>query len=127
MAPVFPIAPEGNRGRVDRVGIAVDLAPGNRERAEELIAEGPPFDLAEAGFVRHSVLLGNDRVIFVFEGEDVERLVRDIVDDPVRSASLAAWAPILADTPRLVREVYTWEGSPEPPDDPAARALPTRR
>jgi hypothetical protein len=109
MAPVFPIAPQGNRGRVDRVGIAVDLVPGSRERAEELIAEGPPFDLDEAGFTRHSVLLGNDRVVFVFEGEDVERLVRDIVDDPVRSASLGAWAPILADTPRLVREVYSWE------------------
>jgi hypothetical protein len=94
---------------MQRIGIALELTPGSRTRAEELIAQGPPFDLAEAGFARHWILLGNDRAVFVFEGEDVERLVRDIVDDPVRSASLAAWAPILAGTPRLVREVYAWE------------------
>jgi hypothetical protein len=94
---------------VQRVGIAVNLVPGSRARAEELIAAGPPFDLAEAGFTRHSILLGNDRAVFVFEGEDVERLVRDIVDDPVRSASLAVWAPILEGTPRLVHEAYSWE------------------
>jgi hypothetical protein len=96
-------------GRVQRVGIALDLVPGSRARAEELIAEGPPFDLAEAGFARHSILLGNDRAVFIFEGEDVERLVRDIVDDPVRSASLAVWAPILEGAPRLVQEAFAWE------------------
>jgi hypothetical protein len=94
---------------VQRVGIALDLVPGSRERAEELIAEGPPFNLAEAGFVRHSILLGNDRAVFLFEGEDVERLVRDIIDDPVRSASLAVWAPLLEGTPRLVHELFVWE------------------
>lgn len=94
---------------MQRVGIALELTPGSRAQVEELIAKGPPFDLAEAGFARHSILLGNDRAVFVFEGEDVERLVRDIVDDPVRSASLGAWAPLLADTPRLVREAYAWE------------------
>jgi hypothetical protein len=94
---------------VQRIGIALDLVPGSRERAEELIAEGPPFDLAAAGFARNSILLGNDRAVFIFEGEDVERLVRDIVDDPVRSASLAVWAPILEGTPRIVREVFVWE------------------
>ncbi len=90
------------------VGIALELVAGSRETAEELIAKGPPFDLAEAGFTRHWILLGNDRAVFVFEGEEVEQRVRDIVDDPVRSASLAAWAPILADTPRLIREAFTW-------------------
>lgn len=94
---------------MQRFGIALELTPGSRAQVEELIAKGPPFDLAEAGFARHSILLGNDRAVFVFEGEDVERLVRDIVDDPVRSASLGAWAPLLADTPRLVREAYAWE------------------
>jgi hypothetical protein len=96
-------------GRVQRIGIALDLIAGSRERAEELIADGPPFDLAAAGFVRNSILLGNDRAVFIFEGEDVERLVRDIVDDPVRSASLAVWAPILEGTPRIVHEVFVWE------------------
>jgi hypothetical protein len=94
---------------MDRVGIALVLNPGMRDRAEELIAEGPPFDLAEAGFERHAIFVGNDRAVFVFEGEDAERLVRDIVDDPVKSASLSAWAPLLAEPPRLVREVFSWE------------------
>jgi hypothetical protein len=94
---------------VQRVGIALDLVPGSRAQAEELIAKGPPFNLAEAGFTRHWILLGNDRAVFVFEGENVERLVRDIVDDPVRSASLAIWGPILVDSPRIVHEAYAWE------------------
>jgi hypothetical protein len=107
--PAFPDARVWNREPVQRVGIVVELTPGSRAQAEELIAKGPPFDLGEAGFARHSILLGNDRVVFVFEGEDVERRVRDIVDDPVRSASLGAWASILAGTPRLVREAFTWQ------------------
>ena len=94
---------------VQRVGIALDLLPDSRTAAEQLIAKGPPFDLGEAGFERHWILLGNDRAVFVFEGEDVEQRVRDIVDDPVRSASLAAWGPILADSPRILHEAYAWE------------------
>lgn len=94
---------------MDRVGIALVLAPGTRARAEELIAQGPPFDLAEAGFERHAILLGNDQAVFIFEGQDAEQLVREIVDDPVRSASLSAWAPLLAEPPRLVRDVFSWE------------------
>ncbi|HEY7196577.1 MAG TPA: hypothetical protein VH306_05285 [Gaiellaceae bacterium] len=94
---------------MQRIGVVVELRKGSRERAEELVAEGPPFDLSGAGFTRHAIFLGNDRAVFVFEGEDAERLVRNIVADPVASAALTRWAPILAGTPRIVHEAFAWE------------------
>lgn len=97
---------------MQRIGIVLDLLPGSRARADELVEAGPPFDLEEAGFERHAVLVGNDRAVFVFEGDDAEQRVRDIVDDPVRSAALTPWAPILAGPPRLVHEAYAWARDP---------------
>ncbi|HEX2505748.1 MAG TPA: hypothetical protein VHK22_06020 [Gaiellaceae bacterium] len=94
---------------MQRIAISLLLAPGTRERAEELVAEGPPIDLAEAGFTAHSILLGNDQAVFIFEGEDVERTVRDLLDDPARASSFAAWAAILAESPRSLREVFSWK------------------
>lgn len=82
-----------------------------RERAADLVATGPPFDPQDLGLERHSVYVGDDLVIFVFEGEDVEGRVSALVNDPVRSASFAAWTPLLAGTPALAHETYHWEAS----------------
>jgi hypothetical protein len=45
--------------------------------------------LALACFRRHGVFLAEETVVFVFEGPGIERLVSDLVDDPVRSAALS--------------------------------------
>jgi hypothetical protein len=94
---------------VERLVVTLRLRRGAQERAAKLIAEGPPFDPAELGVARHAVYLGNDLVIFAFEGEDVEERVRVLINDPVRSASFAAWVPLLAGRPALAHEVYYWE------------------
>jgi hypothetical protein len=44
-----------------------------------------------------------------FEGEDVEKRVRVLINDPVRAASFTAWVPLLAGRPALAHEVYYWE------------------
>jgi hypothetical protein len=96
---------------VGRLVVTLKLRKGLQERAAKLIAAGPPFDPADLGLARQAVYLGNDLVIFAFEGKDVEERVRMVIDDPVRSASFAAWVPLLAGRPALAYEVYYWEAN----------------
>jgi hypothetical protein len=98
-----------NRAGTERVAVLARLTPGSRERALQLIAEGPPFGLSLAGFQRHSVFLTQDAVIFVFEGRSVEQLVRNVINDPARSSSFSRWAPLLEATPTVAREEFFWE------------------
>ena len=95
-----------------RIGVIAQLVPGARERAEEIVAAGPPFDLAKAGFSEHSIFIGGDSVLFVFDGPDVERRVSALAADPGASSALSHWAPILAGTPHMAHEVFTWKGEP---------------
>ncbi len=93
----------------ERVAVVAKLRPGSRERADEIIVEGPPYELGETGFRRHSVFLSAETVVFVFEGSGIEGLVRDLVDDPAGSAAFSVWGPLLEGTPALAREEYYWE------------------
>jgi hypothetical protein len=93
----------------ERVAVVATLRPGSRQRAAEIVAEGPPYGLALAGFRRHSVFLSEGLVIFVFEGRGVEGRIRDLVNDPARSAAFSVWAPLLDGTPVLAREGFYWE------------------
>jgi len=93
----------------ERVAVVAKLRPGSRERAGQILAEGAPYELAETGFRRHSVFLAAEAVVFVFEGSGVDELVRDLVDDPTRSAAFSVWGPILEETPALAREEFYWE------------------
>src|SRR5688500_5418492 len=93
----------------DRMAVVAKLRPGSRERASQILAKGATYDLGETGFRRHSVFLAEDAVIFVFEGPGIEELVRDLVDDPSRSAAFSVWGPLLEGTPALAREEFYWE------------------
>ena len=98
----------------ERVAVVAKLLPGSRERAAEILGEGAPYGLSLAGFRRHSVFLAEDAVVFVFEGPGIEGLVRDLVNDPTRSAAFSVWAPLLEGTPKLAREEFHWEtGRPQ--------------
>jgi hypothetical protein len=41
------------------------------------------------------VFLADEAVVFVFEGPQIEGLVRDLVNERVSSAGFAVWAPLL--------------------------------
>jgi hypothetical protein len=101
----------GTEGRdaSERVAVVARLLPGSRERAAEIIAKGAPYGLRLAGFRRHSVFLAEEAVVFVFEGQGIEGLVRDLVNDPSVSAAFGAWAPLLQGTPALAREEFYWQ------------------
>ena len=93
----------------ERLAVLARLRPGSRERAQEIIAAGPPYGLDEAGFRRHSIFLAGDTVVFVFEGPGVHELVSRLIDDPASAASFSVWAPLLAGTPTLAHEEFHWE------------------
>jgi hypothetical protein len=93
----------------ERLAVVARLRPGSRERARQILAEGAPYELGEAGFRRHSVFLAEEEVVFVFEGPGIEGLVRELVVDPTSSASFSVWGPLLEGTPVLAREEFYWE------------------
>ena len=93
----------------ERVAVVAKLNPGSRERAGAILAQGAPYGLDRAGFRRHSVFLAEETVVFVFEGAGIEGLVRDLVNDQVRSGGFGVWAPLLDGTPALAREEFYWE------------------
>src|SRR5512132_3321824 len=97
----------------ERVAVVARLRPDSHERASEILAEGAPYELGETGFRRHSVFLGEETVVFVFEGSGIEALVRDLVNDPARSAAFSIWGPLLEGAPELAHEQFYWE-APNP-------------
>jgi nucleotide-binding universal stress UspA family protein len=93
---------------MERLAVTARLKGGSEARARDLIAAGPPFDLARAGLNQHGVFLGNDLVVFVFEGEGVAQRLSHVLTDRLNTASFSAWAPLLAEQPRLAHEAYYW-------------------
>jgi hypothetical protein len=97
---------------MERVAIVARLKEGSGARATELIAGGPPFDLAETGIAHHSVYLSAGEVVFVFEGHEVEWIVDDLINDPFRpklQSAFDAWRSIVDGSPRIARERFEWE------------------
>ncbi len=94
---------------MERVAVTVRLRSGCEERAVALVEAGPPFDPARGGLTRHSVFLGSDLVVFVFEGDRLRSRLSALINDPVRAGAFAAWGPLLADRPRLAHETYHWD------------------
>jgi hypothetical protein len=95
-----------------RLAVIARLKPGTRRQAEELIAQGVPFDLAASDFDRHTVYLSDGEVVFVFEGTEVEWQLDDLMSDvfhPVLQAALAAWRPLVEGEPHVAREAYFWQ------------------
>jgi hypothetical protein len=104
-------------GVAERVAVVAKLRPGSREQARQILAKGAPYDLGVAGFRRHSVFLAEEAAVFVFEGSGIEWLVRDLVDDPARSAAFSVWGRSFKGRPRSRGRSSTGK-----PASPASRA-----
>lgn len=102
---------------MQRLVIVARLKKGAEQAAAELVAAGPPFDPAELGFLRHAAYLSATEVIFVFEGQEIEWRVDDLVANsfhwPVQAA-LEKWRPLVEGQPRIARERYYWEQKGKP-------------
>jgi CBS domain len=107
---------------MERFAIVGRFPVGTRERVRELLAAGPPFDLAETGLDGHAVYLASREVVFVFEGRDAAWQIEELADDffhPDLVAALAEWRKLLEEDPHIAQPVYAWSRGSE-----AERAAP---
>jgi hypothetical protein len=107
----------GEERPIKRVAIVARLKKGSETRARELIAEGPPFNLVGSGFIRHSVYLSASEVVFVFEGNQINSQLYELVDDrsyPLGQA-LEQWRAIVDGRPRIAHERFEWDRDDGPP------------
>jgi nucleotide-binding universal stress UspA family protein len=107
--PDAPASRDVEDGDMERVVITARLKEGSEAGARKLVAAGPPFDPHQVGLARHGVFVGNDVVVFVFEGHGVERQLSQLVNDRLNSAAFSAWAPLLAEQPKIAHEAYHWD------------------
>jgi hypothetical protein len=123
-APAPQKRPPAQRGELMKlVAIVARLKEGSGPRAAQLIAGGPPFDLAEIGLASHSVYLSAGEVVFVFEGDQVEWTVDELIDNPFRPEIQSAfdqWREIIDGSPRIAREQFGWHADGS---EPAAEAM----
>jgi hypothetical protein len=111
---------------MERVAIVAHLKEGTEQRAAELVAAGPPFDIAETGILRHSIYISASEVVFVFEGHDVEWIVDELINAPFHyelHRALDQWREIVEGQPRVAREQYGWQLDEV---EPAATPVPER-
>lgn len=94
---------------MNRIAVTAKLRPGAEVRTRELLAAGPPFDPDRAGLTRHSVFVGRDTVVFVFEGEDLRQTLSGLLNDRLHSGAFAAWGSVLAEEPRIAHADYHWD------------------
>lgn len=105
--------PDVSSSGAERYVLAARLKPGVARAAEELLAAGPPFDPADAGFTRHAAYLGDDHVFLVFEGEAAHskalRLANEYFVEVTRWQELVADLPsAVADVPADAQCLYVW-------------------
>jgi hypothetical protein len=103
---------------MEQLAVIVRLRPGTEPQAAELIARGAPFDPDAIGLRRHTIFLSAGEVVFVFEGDEVEWTVDNLIDEPFHWDVLYAfeeWRAIVEGQPRIARLAYSWV-------DPAAVA-----
>ena len=72
---------------------------------------GPPFDPSGLGFERHSVFLTGDHVVFVFEGGQLDHLMRAVVKDPQMSVRSRHGSPCSTESRALPVRRTTGSGT----------------
>ena len=97
---------------MSRFVVTARLREGSRHEVATLLEHGPPFDIERTSLERHEVFLGENEVVFLFEGPHAEAEARRLLFD-ARVASHAR--PISGDIQgpaELPAEVFRWERAP---------------
>lgn len=92
-----------------RFVVTAALKPGAAARVAAILREGPPFDLADTSLERHEVFLGDDELVFLFEGPGADGEARRLFKKPRVLDRVRRIGPHLAAKPRLPREAFSWE------------------
>ena len=92
-----------------RFVITVRLKRGSESKVRQILREGPPFDLADTSLERHEVFLGDDELVFLFEGPGADGEARRLFKKPRVLDRVRRIGPHLAAKTRLPREAFSWE------------------
>ena len=90
------------------VAVVVPIRRGTAEAAQQLVAEGPPFDIEGLGLERHHVFVSEREVVFFFEGDSATAAVDALSRSPGVLKAAVRWRRILGGRPRLAEERFGW-------------------
>jgi hypothetical protein len=76
--------------------------------AWDLLAEGPPYDLASAGIDSHEVLITDDEAIFVFGTPDGPATLEHILGEEEFWTVVSSWEAIAGGPPRIAHVAFSW-------------------
>jgi hypothetical protein len=91
-----------------RVAVVVPIRRGTAEQAQQLVDEGPPFDVEELEIERHHVFVSEREVVFFFEGDSASAVVDALAQSPGVLKAAVRWRGILGGRPRLAEERFGW-------------------
>jgi hypothetical protein len=94
-----------------RLAVVVPIKHGAREQVKSLLQRGAPFDPEAAGLERHTVLLGDREVVFVFEAEAPDSIERLFGRAELWDAA-EAWKEVVVGPACVTEAVYEWERPP---------------
>ena len=103
--------------------VVLPLRAGTADRARELLAGGPPFDLEETEFQRHTVHMTEREVLFVFDAEAQSTTLTLPGEDPALWQAAVAWREVLDGKPRVARLAFSW-ARPEASDEVSYEPTP---
>jgi hypothetical protein len=96
---------------MSRLIVVVPLKEGARSKAQELLEEGPPFNIERSDLSRHEVFLSDREVIFDFETPGSEPPIKLDAEDPVLHEAAEAWHEVMAGKPRKAVPAFSWDRS----------------
>jgi hypothetical protein len=91
-----------------RIAIVLPIMPGARQTVHDLLEEGPPFNLRDAGITSHEVLVSDQEAIFVFGLRDGPRSLERVLADEDFWTVVGPWEHLAAGPPRLAHVAYDW-------------------
>jgi hypothetical protein len=109
IADLLAALTSGRAEAAEQLTLVVPIKRACGQQVRRLIAQGPPFDPAAHGLRRHDVFLGEQTVVFVFEGPQVRSTLRRTLSDPGLWRAGIAWRDCIAGQPQIA----------EPDDNPA--------
>jgi hypothetical protein len=95
--------------RLRSVAVVVPIKEGAEEAVGDFLAEGPPFDPASLGLVRHRVFVTEREAVFVFESIGGLDSLERILAEPDFWTVLPGWEHVVAGEPRLACPFFDWD------------------
>lgn len=93
---------------MSRLVVVVPIVVGARDRVEELLEHGPPFDIDATHLSRHEVFVTDHEAVFDFETPGNEPPLELRAEDPGLHETASAWHAVMAAKPRKAAQAYSW-------------------